>query len=339
MHLAIYKSFDAFKKYVQNSSEISQNLLLKEKMAIAALLDKPPKPRHKELKSLTGIRSLAALWVFLYHIKAEIIHALPDIAWIIEGITGRGYLGVDLFFTLSGFILAYNYGDAFKKMDLPFYRNFLWLRLARIYPVHLFTLLLFLAAILVAKFAGITLTMPEFFNAPDFAKNLFLVQAWSVPVKPSWNTLSWSVSCEWLAYLTFPCCLVIFRGRGTAMLITSYLLLATILCNLTEIFSFTSTYSYGVLRIAFEFNIGIISFYLYKNNFGRWVSWCSISSILIIGFLILQFSPIGSTLPVFFMAPFFGVFILGLAYENCAFSKILSWKPFLYGGRFQFVSE
>lgn len=54
----------------------------------------------------------------------------------------KGYLMVDLFFILSGFIMMHVYKNAFSS-DLKFksYLSFLKARLARIYPLHFFTLL------------------------------------------------------------------------------------------------------------------------------------------------------------------------------------------------------
>ena len=52
---------------------------------------------------------------------------------------GKGYLGVELFFTLSGFILCHVYLQGFGEGGFK-YADFLWARLARIYPVHVATL-------------------------------------------------------------------------------------------------------------------------------------------------------------------------------------------------------
>ena len=79
-----------------------------------------------ELRSLTGLRGVAALWVLWYH--ACDAARTPQFGF-------GGYLGVDIFFVLSGFVLAYNYAGVRLT-----YAGFLWKRLARIYPVNLVTL-------------------------------------------------------------------------------------------------------------------------------------------------------------------------------------------------------
>lgn len=296
------------------------------------LIDQPPKSQHKELRPLTGIRSFAALWVFLYHTRPEMSEAYPRCIWLIEGLTSRGYLGVDLFFTLSGFILTYNYCDVFQKFDIHKYLKFLCLRLARIYPVHLFVLLLFVVAVAGADIMNISLTIPEFFNFPDFIKNLFLVQAWSIPVRPSWNTLSWSVSCEWMAYLWMPAFLLIFRNKKLPYYLIWYVVLSLCLVFLPEILAFTTTYSYGIVRIAFEFNLGIIIFHLYRSNIGKNLPWNLILPLIILIILVTSFFAIGKALPLFALAPLFGLAILGIVYESSHISRLLSLKPFVYGG-------
>lgn len=299
---------------------------------MSGFLDKPPTPVHRELVPLTGIRSLAALWVFFYHSKSELIRAFPGQSWFIEGVTGCGYLGVDLFFTLSGFILAYNYSGLCSNLKRGDYLRYLWLRLARIYPVHLFTLILFVIAVLGAKLCEIGLTKPEFYNTADFFWNIFLVQAWSFPVRPSWNTLSWSVSCEWLAYLTLPFWLLIHRGRSTAAHITLYGILAVALVFICHSIRFDSTFGYGLIRILFEFNLGIIAYHLFNIRFAKELHWTAIMLVSSVVVFVTPYFIREFDFPVFLLSPVFGVIILGLSYENSLFSRILSWRPLVYGG-------
>ena len=93
------------------------------------------------IPALTGIRGLAAWWVVLYHFR----ETYPDDPLHIAGrVMAHGYLAVDFFFELSGFILALNYLHVFRNLSSRQAVQFLGLRLARIYPLHIFMLILFL---------------------------------------------------------------------------------------------------------------------------------------------------------------------------------------------------
>ena len=96
---------------------------------------------RKDIAALTSLRGIAALTVLIFHTNT----------W-----NFRGYLGVDLFFLLSGFVLAYVYGQ--MELSRQTYCSFLKARLARVYPVHLLILVLILA-----------LMLPMIDTRPDFS--------------------------------------------------------------------------------------------------------------------------------------------------------------------------
>src|SRR5271156_6454871 len=86
------------------------------------------------LPPLTGVRGLAALWVLFFHLDAFVpIGEVPVIS--------MGYVGVDVFFVLSGFILGHVHLDDFVDLSIGGIKRFLALRLSRVYPVH-FTMLI-----------------------------------------------------------------------------------------------------------------------------------------------------------------------------------------------------
>ncbi|MFV0251061.1 MAG: acyltransferase family protein [Rickettsia aeschlimannii] len=89
----------------------------------------------KEIKGLTGLRGYAALWVFFLHTT----YNWPgnSIGMNIARLSG---LGVVIFFVLFGFILCYVYNTRFYTHTIS-YKSFLFARIARVYPLHLFMLL------------------------------------------------------------------------------------------------------------------------------------------------------------------------------------------------------
>jgi peptidoglycan/LPS O-acetylase OafA/YrhL len=147
------------------------------------------------LKPLTALRIVAAIWVVLFDYWPNLGVASP-------ALVAKGYLGVEVFFTLSGFILCHVYLDQAEQHRLR-YGAFLWARLARIYPMHLASIVFIGAMGAVA----IAMGRPVDANAISMSSlpaNLLMVNSWGFAQVAGWNHASWSVSAEWFAYLTFP---------------------------------------------------------------------------------------------------------------------------------------
>jgi len=170
-------------------------------------------PLKREIYDLTVCRALFAAWVFTYHVDlhAQFSTYLGPAACLIR----RGYLGVDGFFLLSGFILARVHPE-FSYAAAGSFR-FWGKRLARIYPVHLAVLVL-LAAVAASGLAlGIVPHDPGRFSLAALGQDLLLIQGWGVANQLAWNYPSWSISTEWAGYLLFPAiCLAIARFRPSA---------------------------------------------------------------------------------------------------------------------------
>jgi peptidoglycan/LPS O-acetylase OafA/YrhL len=163
-------------------------------------------PEH--LASLTPLRGIAALWVVLFHYCWHFPAVHPD---RYTGAVYKGYLAVDLFFILSGFVISHVYHRTFaQRVTGPSYRDFLKARVARIYPLHLTVLLLFVVTALGERalayaqrgsFGPIPLVGERSLGA--FFANLLMLQGiWAREL--SWNDPAWSISLEFLAYFLFP---------------------------------------------------------------------------------------------------------------------------------------
>jgi peptidoglycan/LPS O-acetylase OafA/YrhL len=146
---------------------------------------------NRQLPSLTPLRGIAALWVVLYHYTAQYFPNL-DITNYTQ-VIGKGYLAVDIFFMLSGFVMTHVYHRAFSESITNNYKNFLVARFARLYPLHVFILLLFVATALSANLAASAFTGasrsipaegPRSFMA--LFANIFMVQGLEAG-KLSWN--------------------------------------------------------------------------------------------------------------------------------------------------------
>lgn len=120
----------------------------------------------QNIVALTGLRGLAAIWVLLYHVFGYHVFLL-----------GLGYAGVDIFFMLSGFILTHVYIADRQLGTRRGYAHFLLVRLARIYPLHLFTLVVLIMIVAVLPQYR-ELSARDAFSATALAANFLLVQNW-----------------------------------------------------------------------------------------------------------------------------------------------------------------
>lgn len=172
--------------------------------------------RGGEIKALTGLRFVAAAWVVLFHFRPMLREAWPGLFDALAPVLNCGAQGVDLFFILSGFVLTWNYLDRMgPSFSARASLHFLWLRLARVWPVYLVTLHLAALWIIFTLYVGhVPSKAVDQLTAVSYVRQLVLVQLWFQPYfdGSSWDGPAWSISAEWLAYLLFaPLVLVIFR--------------------------------------------------------------------------------------------------------------------------------
>jgi peptidoglycan/LPS O-acetylase OafA/YrhL len=177
--------------------------------------------RSGEIKALTGLRIVAAVWVVLFHFRPLLRDAAPGFLDALTPVLNCGAQGVDLFFILSGFVLTWNYLDRMGgSWSTRATMHFLWLRLARVWPVYLVTLHLAALWVIFTLHVGHVPSQEIYrFTAISYVRQVLLVQLWFQPFfdDSSWDGPAWSISAEWLAYILFGLLvLVIFRmARAT----------------------------------------------------------------------------------------------------------------------------
>ena len=229
--------------------------------------------RH-EIKSLTGLRGVAALVVVAYHYS--VMNPGGD---FYKAPIGPGYLAVDLFFLLSGFVMAANYAPAFAGRFSPvLYVQFLERRFARVYPLYA------LVAVLVFAASKAQLMLPVSHPSQAFLTNILGVQNLGPGlVRPdlgrSLDGPGWSISTEMAAYLVFPWLAkaTLFGSRGSAARAAAVAILALALfMALPEAWfpearrgpldvSF-GTSLWPLVRCLAGFTLGLIVFRLARND-------------------------------------------------------------------------
>ncbi|MEU4236218.1 acyltransferase [Actinoplanes sp. NPDC026619] len=151
-----------------------------------------PHERRPELKALTGLRAVAAIAVVVSHLGVP--KSLPE---ELAKIAHWGYIGVPLFFMLSGVVLGYNYPElTFRqgRRTIKFYLA----RIGRVMPLY-WVVLIYCALFYVAI---------NHVNYPKvFVMNLFAVQTWGgdlLAAQSRYNGPGWSIGAELFFYAVFP---------------------------------------------------------------------------------------------------------------------------------------
>ncbi|WP_297187934.1 acyltransferase [uncultured Corynebacterium sp.] len=184
------------------------------------MIDLVHTPRRPQLPSLTGARWWAALCVFVLH-SLVFLQVYPFqkselFATIHRFIPMQlGSAGVTFFFILSGFLIYWSNSHIRSVNEVA---RYLLRRVAKIYPTHLLSLCLFVAASATVTAHGVSLVL-DFSRLELWLPNALLIHTW----RPEWatlggmNTPSWSLASEMLFYLSFPLFVPLFRkvhGRG-----------------------------------------------------------------------------------------------------------------------------
>jgi peptidoglycan/LPS O-acetylase OafA/YrhL len=222
------------------------------------------------IKSLEGARGVAALIVALYHLKfgAAYFSAIRN-----------GYLFVDLFFVLSGFVIATSYVE--RLHGIVDVRAFLIRRFGRLFPLLVFSTSIYVLtadAIVLAKRIAIAnghadvLAHPEALafvipSGPETVSTLTLTHGMGLFDALILNTPSWSISVEFYTYLLFATlCLFSFgKRRITAALCLSIAGLAlsawasVVLHHcLRDGGCMSVTYDFGFTRCIYSFFLGVL---------------------------------------------------------------------------------
>lgn len=146
--------------------------------------DVVPKAHHK-LTSIQIMRGVAALWVAALHVYTVFLRPEYGGVIVFESIVSKGWIGVNLFFVISGFIIANAHSKDFDKPGrIPYY---LWQRFTRLYPLYWILLTVFIiAASLGLGYFDFNLDPLNMFTAYSL---LNVIDMPKLPLKVAWTLL------------------------------------------------------------------------------------------------------------------------------------------------------
>jgi peptidoglycan/LPS O-acetylase OafA/YrhL len=299
----------------------------------------------KQIGALTSLRGIAALVVVVHHFA---YYTLPQTGKFLSSYSHffkNGYLCVDFFFILSGFIMAYVYtNDFYGQVNKSDYWKYLRARFARIYPLHLFTLLVLVSLELI-KMITLGNAFTGKFSLMALAANIFLLQAFDLSCPPLfwcgtyWNEPAWSISVEFVTYTFFPFILYFIlrlNPRGDLIfyvctLLALFLLIKFTRGNLDSIIGLPS-----IARCSLESVLGIITYKVYqRSNYQSRVIPTAITAVSMVWILGVMHSWTDNYRGIhdWSILPACSLLILGVSNQSHrASAKILSSKTLIYLG-------
>lgn len=211
-------------------------------------------------RAVDTFRGLAALMVIFFHLQH-----LPVLSG--NAFVAKSDIFVDFFFVLSGFVITYSSYD--RITNLASIKPFIVRRFKRLYPLHLFTLLLVLLFEVfrygVDQYV-VKLSNPVFAadkTWPSFLANLTLTQSLNLFDRTTWNGPSWSISVEFYTYLVWALCLVLFRKNLVLMCGLCFSLIAYFIMQHHG--NIIYNYDYGFVRCLYSFLLGMLTYRLSRQ--------------------------------------------------------------------------
>jgi len=294
--------------------------------------------RKPQLPALTGLRALLALGILLFHFTPphlELLAPLYEYAYV--------YVGV--FFLLSGYVLAYNYGDRAAPLVK---RDFWRARFARLNPVYLLALAISFS-MLQAEWR--VRSHADFFTGLILTP--LLLQGWLPSLATFWNTVAWTLSSELLLYATFPWLIRLPWPKSPKRLLALLVAIWAVslvphslylLLNPDHLVSTANRYTYGYWLRALKYTppayaatflagvgLGKLQNSLVLTQLQRTlVAAVSLLAIFLFFFLAAPSIPY-VLLHGSLMIPLFAAFAIGLSGKNFI-ATIFSWRPLLLLG-------
>ena len=151
------------------------------------------------IPALTGLRAIAAYLVFLHHYNPAATGTFAN------RLFEQGYVGVSIFFILSGFLIYHRYADEYFEQENWSWRTYLQNRFARIFPLY---------ALLLLVTVGTNYLLGRTMNWPLLGVNLTLLKGFFDTYKFSGIAQSWSLTVEACFYLSAPLLFVFLRRWG-----------------------------------------------------------------------------------------------------------------------------
>ena len=310
-------------------------------------------PGRGEIRSLTGLRAVAATWVVLLHFQHLLAPFLDQVP-LLRTIVSSGWLGVDLFFVLSGFVIGLSHLDKMGQgRVLPTIGRFVGSRFARIWPAWAVVTLLMFAWVWGMRrmnWDPDVITPHSDTDLVSLIRQMSMTHMWDQERFSGAGVLlpGWSVSAEWLAYLAFPLLALLLRPLrrlpATVLVALSCSVMLPLVADAYEHGTLDWDQSW-ILRIACGFTAGLLAAMATRTvqrtkrteSLALAVSVLSVLGIVVVS-LWNEWRRAGDVSHDYagVAVAFFPLLVVSLTFTDRGVARALSGPVMVYGGRISY---
>lgn len=288
------------------------------------------------IPSLVGIRGALSAIVVAVHLAPFAVGLVPAPAPVWNAVWHGGYVALDVFFVLSGYVVTTGYGRRFARWPgRATYGRFLLARLSRFYPVHLAVLAALAAAAVVGPALGLTVHHTGNLGS-DLLRNLLLLQGWGGARGLTWNGPAWSLSAELLCYLAFPllapACAAVRRPAALVACFTAACAVPLVAYTFLGFDDAAITYQAGIFRAIGGFVAGAALCRLGQSG-SRLPALAGRCTGVIVAATLLAVAVLSATgRPALLAFPLAALLVPALAQQRGRIDRVLSTRPLLWSG-------
>ncbi|WP_338841988.1 acyltransferase [Paenibacillus glucanolyticus] len=252
--------------------------------------------KNNYITGIDGLRAIAALIVLLFHFQSLSGYQPPIFPWFFE----TGWIGVDIFFTISGFLLFLQFAKAHNEKKKVDYRKYFKRRFLRILPAYYLNLFVLLTLFHISFLVKVE-------NLDDLFQHLFFLQGFFID-SAKINGVLWTLCLEIQFYILLPFIYRFFVGNKWIFSLIIMIIVATVykvyMINLTdgiEDHTVRQFYLRQLPSVIHQFGIGMAAASIFVNrqyqgsSNNRFSMWSGYLGILLILFMMWFVSDIGGT--------------------------------------------
>jgi peptidoglycan/LPS O-acetylase OafA/YrhL len=277
-------------------------------------------------RALDGWRGIAAplIAIFHFHINSTISTSV---------FVRHSWMLVDFFFVLSGFVVTHAYAGRLETAEdrVTFWKK----RFARVWPLHVFMLGLFILLELY-RYATTGSGFSGDRSVSAIFTNLALLQSMHFHDQLTWNTPSWAVSTEFYTYIVFALLLGAATSAAKRVLAGLFVVAASV-CVLVFVsrYGMHETFDFGFFRCLYGFFFGSLAYEAWRRWPVRSGTLVEAAALVLTVIYLLYAS--GHAALEYLSVPVFAMIVLAFAGDGGAISKLLCAAPIMKLGQWSYA--